>query len=87
MTEVRPIWKGEDMERLKLRGRIIERFGTIGAFVEALGITANTATNVLSGKTTPTSRMLPRWCDALDIDPAEVGIFFTVGPQKTEETA
>lgn len=75
------------MQRLKLRGRIIERFGTIGAFTSNLGISATTASNVLSGKTTPTSKQLPKWCEALDIDPAETGIFFALEPQKTKVTS
>lgn len=73
------------MERLKLRGRIVEKYGTIGAFAARIGIARNTATNVLSGRTTPTRKMLPIWCEALGIEPEETGIFFTLVPQKSEE--
>lgn len=65
------------MKRLKLRGRIIEKFGTIGAFCEKVGITKSTASNVLNGHTTPTWRGIKKWCDALDIAPEETGVFFT----------
>lgn len=64
------------MERLKLRGRIVERYGTITRFARTIGITNQTATNVLSGVTTPTSKKLPVWCDALGIDANEIGLFF-----------
>ena len=74
------------MERAKLRGRIIEKYGTIGAFCREIGIHPNTATNVLEGRTTPTSKKLPKWCAALDIAQEETGIFFAVEPLKTEET-
>lgn len=73
------------MERLKLRGRIIERYGTIKAFAATIGITTTTASNVLAGRTTPTRRMLAVWCEALGIEPEETGLFFTLRPQKTEE--
>lgn len=73
------------MERLKLRGRIIEKYGTIGAFCRTIGIHPNTATNVLDGKTTPTWKKLPVWCEALDIPKEDIGIFFTVEPLKTED--
>lgn len=64
------------MDRLKLRGRIIEKYGTIGAFCQEIGVSPNTATNVLGGKTTPTSKKMPKWCAALNIAPDEIGDFF-----------
>lgn len=64
------------MERLKLRGRIIEKFGTIGAFCQEIEINPGTARNVLSGRTTPTRKMIPKWCEALEIAPDDIGIFF-----------
>lgn len=64
------------MERLKLRGKIIEKYGTIGAFCRAIGINPGTAWNVLSGRTTPTRKKIPVWCEALEIEPDEAGIFF-----------
>ena len=73
------------MKRLKLRGRIIEKYGTIGAFAERIGVSSSTATNVLNGKTTPTSKSMPKWCDALGIDLRDVGIFFAIDPQISEE--
>lgn len=76
------------MKRLKLRGRIIEKFGTIGAFCERIGIQRGTASSVLNGKTTPTSRMIPLWCSLLDINTEDMGKFFypeSLENQTTEE--
>ena len=64
------------MERRKLRGRIIEKFGTIGAFCKTVRIHPTTATNVLDGRTMPTKKNLPKWCEALDIATEEIGKFF-----------
>ena len=64
------------MERLKLRARIVEKYGTIGAFCNTLGIATSTATRVLSGKTAPTSKKILKWCAALEIAPEDMGRFF-----------
>lgn len=64
------------MNRLKLRGRIIERFGTLGAFSEATGISRVTISSVLSGKSTPRPHRLRMWCEILDIDRDDIGAFF-----------
>lgn len=73
------------MERLKLRARIVEKYGTNRQFAEIMGITPLTVTNVVKGKTTPTTRQLPRWCEALEIAPEETGIFFAIKPLKSGE--
>lgn len=64
------------MERMKLRGRIVEKYGTSLAFAESLGISPATVTNVVKGKTTPKTKRMPAWCKALDIKAEEIGIFF-----------
>lgn len=64
------------MKRLKLRGKIIEKYGTIGKFCKEVGITPSTASNVLNGRTTPTWNSIVKWCYALGISPEESGIFF-----------
>ena len=71
------------MNRLKLRAVIIEKYGTIGAFCKAIGINPGTATNVLSGKTTPTKNKLPIWCAALEITPETEEDFFTLSVEKS----
>lgn len=64
------------MERMKLRGRIAERYGTNKAFAEKIGVTKMTVTNVLKKRSTPTQKQMLKWCEALGIDPSEIGIFF-----------
>ena len=77
------------MERRKLRGLIIEKYGTIGAFCEAVGFSRVTATNVLLGRTTPSAKHLLEWCRTLGIEKKDIGIFFYPDSLEiqTEETA
>lgn len=65
------------MERLKLRGRIIEKYGTLSAFAKKHGTTIQTVGNVLRGVVTPKGFTLLGWCKALDIPEEETYIFFT----------
>lgn len=64
------------MKRLKLRGRIIEKYGTIGRFAEENEITRQYVSAVLSGDATPRSMALKGWCSVLEIGTDEVPIFF-----------
>lgn len=64
------------MERLKLRGRIVEKYGTITAFAEKFGTTPQTIGNVLRGSITPRGLTLSGWLAALDIPEDEAYIFF-----------
>lgn len=64
------------MERLKLRGRIVEKYGTITAFAEKFGTTPQTIGNVLRGSITPKGLTLSGWLAALDIPEDEAYIFF-----------
>lgn len=73
------------MKRLKLRGRVVEKFGTIGEFCAKTGFTPSTASNVLNGKTTPTWKNIIKWCYALGISPEEAHIFFTEEPLISKE--
>jgi len=71
------------MNRLKLRAMIIEKYGTIGAFCKVIGINPGTATNVLSGKTTPTKKKMQIWCAALEITPETAEDFFALTVEKS----
>ena len=66
------------MKRQKLRARIVEKYGTNKRFAEVLGVTPLTVTNVVKGRTTPTTRQMLKWCAALEIHPDETGIFFAL---------
>lgn len=65
------------MERLKLRARIIEKYGTLGRFCQKTGISPHTVTNVLSGRSTPNALARLGWCHILDIADEDADIFFT----------
>lgn len=64
------------MNRLKLRGRIVEKFGTLTRFAKETGISATYVCSVLNGKATPKTMSLIGWCTVLDIPENEVPIFF-----------
>lgn len=62
----------------KLRGRIVEVFGTIGAFSEAIGISRVQISTYLNNKTKFNQATIETWCRHLNI-PIEdaVPYFFT----------
>lgn len=64
------------MNYRKLRGKIIEKFGTIGKFCERIGRTKVSVSNKLNGKTGFSQREILAWCDILDIDHKDIGDFF-----------
>lgn len=60
----------------KLRGRIIEKFGTLNAFFEKLNISSVMASKKLNNKAGFSQADINQWCNLLDIDLKEVGSFF-----------
>ena len=62
----------------KLIGRIIEKFGTRGAFAEAVGISENSMSQKLSQKMAITTNDIKLWCkpEFLDIPCGMIGIYF-----------
>ena len=61
----------------KLRGRIIEKFGTLTKFAEHINRTNQFVSKVLNNKSELTRDEMERWIDALDILPDEINpIFF-----------
>lgn len=59
-----------------LRGKIVEKYGTIKAFSEAIGMTATAASLKLTGKTEFDVPTIRKWCAALDIPLTEAGPYF-----------
>ena len=62
----------------KLRGRIIEIYGSLGAFAEALGVSRQTVSNLITGKRQFTANTIESWIEKLDIPATEIGIYFFV---------
>ena len=60
----------------KLRGRIIEKFGSIDAFGNKLKISKAQLSKKLNGKAGFSQADIIEWSDILDIDLSEVGLFF-----------
>lgn len=62
----------------KLRGRIIEKFGTLEAFYEQLPITSNMAYRKLKGRAGLSRQDILLWCELLDIAIEEIPLYFFV---------
>ena len=61
---------------MRLRGRIIERFGTYVAFASAAGIEKNCLSAKLSGKTKISMPEAARWSQLLGIEDVDFVAFF-----------
>lgn len=64
------------MEYSKLRGRIVEKFGTISAFAEAIGASIATISMKLNGKTEFSKKDIEIWAKHLDIATEEYCDYF-----------
>ena len=60
----------------KLRGRIVEKFGTMTAFANALGIAVQTISAKLSGEMGITKEDVLKWTELLEIDHDAVWDYF-----------
>lgn len=60
----------------KLRGRIIEKFGSQSAFAKALGISFVTVSNKMNQKSGFGPEDIEAWSKLLDIDFRDYGIFY-----------
>ena len=63
-------------ETSKLRGRIIEVFGSQSAFAEHVGNSVSYVSQYLTGKVYLDQRVINSWGKALGIVPAEYGVYF-----------
>lgn len=60
----------------KLRGRIVEKYGTQEKFAEALGITKQWLSVKMTGKSPFNQKEMRQWCDLLDIPDDEISNYF-----------
>ena len=65
-----------ELTHAKLRGRIIEKFGSYRAFAKAIKKSEQTVNTKLSGKSSFSEDNIIEWSNALDISPEEVGTFY-----------
>lgn len=66
----------ETREHQKLRGKIIELFGSQGAFAKAIGKTEQSVTAKLNGRTQFSQGDIIEWSNALLIGVDDVGSYF-----------
>ena len=62
----------------KLRGRIIEKFGSQVAFAEAVGLSKTQLSKKMTGKAGFDQNDIVKWCGLLDIPVEEAGLYFFV---------
>lgn len=60
----------------KLRGRIVEKFGSQDAFREQVGISKTAMSKKMTGKTGFSQKDIIKWCELLSIDLKQVGEYF-----------
>lgn len=60
----------------KLRGKIVEVFGSQYKFAKALKISENSLSKKLNGKTQFRQDDIQTWCHLLDIPVEEAGLYF-----------
>ena len=60
----------------KLRGRIVEIFGSQAKFAEKIGLSEQIITAKLAGRSSFTQENIVSWCQALDIDQNDIGSYF-----------
>lgn len=60
----------------KLKGRIVEKFGSQTKFAAALGITENTVSRKMQDKVEFSKDDMVRWAELLEIDSSEFWDYF-----------
>lgn len=66
----------ENTKYAKLRGRIVEKYGTISKFGDVVGLSTVSMSKKLTGLTGFSQADIIRWCELLDIDISDVGSYF-----------
>lgn len=60
----------------KLRGRIVEKYGTQKKFSEAIGLTPQGLSLKMRGETSFSQQDISRWCELLDIETDQISEYF-----------
>lgn len=60
----------------KLRGRIIEKYGSQEKYAEVLGISTNSLSKKMTGKTGFSQKDITLWSKLLEINKADYGEYF-----------
>lgn len=65
-----------ELSYAKLRGRIIEKYGSQENFCEAVGLSSVSVSKKMNGLTGFSQKDIIKWCELLEIDIKDVGDFF-----------
>lgn len=69
--------RGEEMYTYsKLRGRIIEKYGTLSRFAKAINLSQTSLSAKMTCKTGLSQEDMDKWAELLDIKLAEYGDYF-----------
>lgn len=60
----------------KLRGRIIEKYGSQSNFAKVLGVTRQGLSGKMTGRTSFSQKDINRWCELLEIETGEISKYF-----------
>lgn len=60
----------------RLRGRIIEKYGSQEKFAEVIGISSNSMSKKMNGKTGFSQKDIVKWSNYLDIDKIDYSSYF-----------
>ena len=60
----------------KLRGRIVEKYGTMAAFAETVGVSEVALSRKMNNKSPITRAEIIDWSKALDVSLDEIGAFY-----------
>lgn len=60
----------------KLRGRIIEKYGSQEKYAEKLGISTNSLSKKMTGKTGFSQKDIIQWAELLEIDRSDYSDYF-----------
>ena len=60
----------------KLRGRIVEKYGTLSDFAKALGITLVVVSQKMNNKSGFSRADIEKWSNLLDISSSEYDVYF-----------
>lgn len=60
----------------KLRGKIVEHFGNQKTFAENVGISEQSVTAKLNGKSDFSQSDIIKWCELLQIEANDIGNYF-----------
>jgi hypothetical protein len=67
---------GQKMDYSKLRGRIVEKYGTVSEFSKHLSISRVSLDSKLHGKIRISREDVIEWCKLLEIQQDEIGAYF-----------